>query len=274
MSENKILLKKQNRDAAALEKYKIIAPLLEDGMDSASALELRRRLAEQYELSERTVRRYVNAYRKSGFEGLKPAERVRYNKASAPENYEEILIEAIQLRREVPRRSVEQIIWILESERMVVPGVLKCSTLQRHLYQTGFGSGHMDIYREARKSSSRRFCKPHRMMLIQGDIKYDPKLPIGKNGAMKQTYLSSAIDDHSRMILASEFYDNQEEGIVSDTFRKAILKFGRFDKCYFDNGTQYIAKQLQCSLARLSISVRHAPVAKSLLEHLPERVLP
>lgn len=37
MSENKILLKKQNRDAAALEKYKIIAPLLEDGMDSYAA---------------------------------------------------------------------------------------------------------------------------------------------------------------------------------------------------------------------------------------------
>lgn len=25
-------------------------------------------------------------------------------------------------------------------------------------------------------------------MLIQGDIKYDPKLPIGKNGAKIQTY--------------------------------------------------------------------------------------
>ena len=80
------------------------------------------------------------------------------------------------------------------------------------------------------------------MMLIQGDIKYGPRLPIGKNGAMVQTYLSSAIDDHSRMILFSRFYDNQEESIVEDTFRKAILKFGHFDQCYFDNGSQYTAK--------------------------------
>lgn len=63
------------------------------------------------------------------------------------------------------------------------------------------------------------------------------------------SYLSSAIDDHSRFILASEFYDNQEERIVEDTFRKAILKYGRFDKCYFDNGSQYVAKQLKLSLA-------------------------
>ena len=36
------------------------------------------------------------------------------------------------------------------------------------------------MYRDARGSSSKRFCKPHRMMLVQGDIKYGPKLPIGK----------------------------------------------------------------------------------------------
>lgn len=110
------------------------------------------------------------------------------------------------------------------------------------------------------KSSSKRFCKPHRMMLIQGDIKYGPKLPIGKNGTMVQTYLSSAIDDHSRFILAFEFYDNQEERIVEDTFRKAILKYGHFDKCYFDNGSQYVAKQLKLSLARLSIQIAFAPL--------------
>ena len=118
----------------------------------------------------------------------------------------------------------------------------------------------MQMYRDARNSSSKRFCKPHRMMLIQGDIKYGIKLPIGKNGAMVQTYLSSAIDDHSRYVLHSRFYDNQEESIVEDTFHKAILKAGKFDACYFDNGSQYIARQLRSSLSRLGITIRHAPV--------------
>lgn len=47
---------------------------------------------------------------------------------------------------------------------------------------------------------------------------------------------------------------------MDDTFRKAILKFGHFDQCYFDNGSQYTAKQIKRSLAKLSIKVSHAPV--------------
>ena len=66
------------------------------------------------------------------------------------------------------------------------------------------------------------------MMLIQCDIKYGIKLPIGKNGARWcKRNLSSAIDDHSRYVIQSEFYDNQEKGIVEDTLRKAVLKAGK-----------------------------------------------
>ena len=75
---------------------------------------------------------------------------------------------------------------------------------------------------------------------------------------MVQTYLSSIIDDHSRYILASEFYDNQEKTIVEDTFHKAILKHGRFDAGYVDNGKQYVSRQLLRSLSKLGIRMIHA----------------
>lgn len=260
MNNARNLTLEKERSAKALEKYLLITPLLDETLDAASARQKRLKLAEDHDISERTLRRYVNAFRKDGFDGLKPVERVRYRKSVLPENYEELLQEAIQLRREVPQRSVKQIITILEMEERVEPGALSRPTLQRHLYQAGFGTVHMEIYKDTRKSSSKRFCKPHRMMLIQGDIKYGPRLPIGKNGRKMQTYLSSAIDDHSRFVLASEFYDNQEEAVVSDTFRKVILKYGRFDRAYFDNGSQYRAKQLKLSLAKLSIKISHAPV--------------
>lgn len=54
------------------------------------------------------------------------------------------------------------------------------------------------------------------------------------------------------------FYDSQEEAIVEDTFRQAILRYGKFDACYFDNGSQYIARQIRLSLSRLGIRVLHA----------------
>lgn len=248
------------RDREALARYTLIAPLLDEDMDPAKRSKLRKETAINADISERTLYRYEAAYHEKGFAGLRPAACERSLSKKLPENYLKIVEQAIQLKKEVPKRSVEQIIFILEQENWAAPGVLKRSTLERYLYRAGFGVRQMQMYKDARQSSSKRFCKPHRMMLLQSDIKYGCKLPIGKNGAMVQTYLSSAIDDHSRYVPHSQFYDNQEEAIVEDTFRKVVLKAGRFDTAYFDNGSQYVAKQLKFSLARLGITVRHAPV--------------
>lgn len=65
-----------------------------------------------------------------------------------PENYDEIVGEAIQLKREVPRRSIRQIIKILETEGYAPPGVIKASTLQRYLYNAGLGVKQMKRYAE------------------------------------------------------------------------------------------------------------------------------
>lgn len=250
----------QWQDNEALARFQIISPLLDEGLDDAARIQKRREVAVKNGLSDRTIKRYLNAYYAKGFSGLKPKSRKPFNTNSQPENFKELLEEAITLRREVPSRSVEKIIMILEMEGRVKAGVLKRSTLQRHLHNAGYGAEHMEIYKEAEKSSSRRYCKPHRMMLIQGDIKEGIYLPIGKDGAKKKTYLSSAIDDHSRMILSSQFYDNEEAAIVEDTFHKAILKHGVFDRAYFDNGSQYISRQLKLSLSMLSIRISYAPV--------------
>ena len=260
MNANSKLIIHRWQDETALSRFKMIAPLCDEAIDQAKRVQLRKEIASANDLSYKTIKRYDDAFQAQGFEGLKPKDRIPRKSRQLPENYDELLQEAIQLRREVPSRSVDKIITILELENRVAPGVLKRSTLQGHLYDAGFGSTHLKVYKEARESSSKRFCKSHRMMLIQGDLKYGPKLPIGKNGAMVQTYLSSAIDDHSRMVLSSKFYDNQEELVVEETFRDVILKYGAFDACYFDHGSQYVARQLKISLARLSIRVRHAPV--------------
>lgn len=249
------------RDNEALSRYTLIAPLLDESLDPAKRSQLREEAASKSGLSERTIFRYLAAYEEKGFEGLKPVVPAQaVVSGRLPDNYRKIVEQAIQLRKEVPRRSVEQIIFILEQEGWAEPGVLKRPTLQRHLYKAGFGTRQMQTYASARESSSKRFCKPNRMMMLQADIKYGCKLPIGKNGAMVQTYLSSAIDDHSRYLVHSRFYDNQEESIVEDTFRNVLLKAGACDAVYFDNGSQYVAKQLKFSLARLGITVRHAKV--------------
>ena len=115
----------------------------------------------------------------------------------------------------------------------------------------------MKRYAEKRTVSSRRFCRAHRMELLQGDIKYGPELRT-REGELLKTYLSSLIDDHSRYIVQSEFYDNQRQEIVEDTFHKAVLKAGKFDCVYLDNGVQYTASHLGKACAKLGIRIVHA----------------
>lgn len=255
---NTTINRQQWQEEEALRRFQLISPLLQTGLDDAKRIQLRKKIAEENNISVRSLYRYEKAFSERQFTGLKPADREKHRSQKLPENFSFLLEQAIQLRKEVPERSVAQIIYILETEGLAVPGTLKRSTLERHIYKAGYGQKQMQMYQDARNSSSKRFCKPHRMMLIQADIKYGPKLPIGRNGAKVQTYLSSAIDDHSRYLLSSRFYDNQGESIIEDTFHQAISRYGIFDSCYFDNGTQYIAKQIRSSLARLGIRVMYA----------------
>lgn len=261
---------KKWQNEEALKRYRMISPLLDESLDAAKKLQLRERIADDNNVSVRTIYRYEQAWLQNQFEGLKPVNRGKRQSAKLPANFEELLQEAILLKREVPLRSVHQIIRILELEGRTGFGVLKRSTLQRHLYDAGFGKKQIKRYAASRDTSSRRFCKPHRMMLAEADIKYGPYLPIGKNGTLKRTYMSVIIDDHSRYVLDAHFYDNQTADIIEDSFRRAILSYGKFQSCYVDNGRQYISRHLGRTLAELGIQRIRAkprtPWAKGCVE--------
>ena len=240
------------QDEAALQRFKLISPLIDYGLDPAKRAQLRQEIARNNGVSERSLFRYEKAYREGNFTGLKPVSRASRNNKGPFPGFDSVLDEAIQLKREVPTRSVNQIILILEGEGKVKVGLLKRSTLQGYMYKAGFGRRQMQKVAEARKGSSRRFCRPHRMMLTQADIKY-VKLPIGSKGRMVQCYICALIDDHSRYILASGIFAVQNGDIVEDIYKKAILCYGVFSTTYVDNGKQFISKQLIRALSQLGI---------------------
>lgn len=247
------------QDNVALNRFKIIQKLLNPDLDKAKRIQLIKSISEEKDVSEKTLRRWEKAYFEHGFAGLRPKPKSGYMTSRLPKNYPELVQEAIQLKREVNTRSVEQIIFILENEGKAPPGVLKRSTLQRYLYNAGFGERHLNMYRQDEQSTTtRRFCKPHRMMLVQADIKYGVGVLVTVNGKKKTAYLSSMIDDHSRYLLSSEWYESQDEYCVEDVFRKTILKHGKFDRGYTDNGSVYISNQLQMSCAMLGIKLSRA----------------
>ena len=111
---------KKWQDEEALKRYQMIAPLLDEDLDEAKKRQLREEIAEKYEISKRSLYRYEAKYREEAFNGLRPMNREKRRSQSLPENYDEIVGEAIQLKREVSKRSVRQIIKILETEGYVV----------------------------------------------------------------------------------------------------------------------------------------------------------
>lgn len=242
-------------EQVAADRVQLLAPLLTEGLDPAKAREIKQRICEQIGISERTLRRYLAAYRQDGFGGLKPKSKGK--RPVPPAIPPAILEQAILLRREVPSRSVAQIIQILEWEGRVQPGQIKRSTLQEKLTERGYSTRHMRMYANS-GMAARRFEQRHRNRLWHSDLKYGPYLPIGSGGAMKQVFLVTFIDDATRFVLHGEFYPVMDKTIVEDCFRKAIQKYGVPEAVYFDNGKQYRTKWMTRTCSKLGIRLLFA----------------
>lgn len=244
------MTKQKAPEKAAADRYRIIAPLLDESLDRGKFIDVRKEIAEKNDISVRSVSRYYDAYQKSGYDGLKPAQHPARPSTVLPDNYDDIVQTAIELRKESASRSVADIIKILELEETVPVGVLSRSTLQRHLQDAGWGSKQFRKYTD-KGAAAKRFQKPHRCIMWQGDIKYGPFLPIGEHGKMVQVYLISWIDDYSRFIVSAKFYDNQRVEIVEDSLRNAVMKYGRPSMVYVDNGKQYRSEWLINACAKI-----------------------
>jgi putative transposase len=130
----------------AVQRVQLLSPLLEEGLDPAEIKEIKARICEQTGLSERTLRRYLATYREEGFGGLKPKGKGRQESETiAPD----LMEQAVLLRREVPGRSIAQIIQIMEWEGRIQPGQIKRSTLQEKLTRRGYSTRHMRMYAES-----------------------------------------------------------------------------------------------------------------------------
>lgn len=242
-------------DEIAVNRYKIIAPILaamEEKADAAKIALLRKDACEQNGIHRRTLGRWLDAHQRNGFEGLKPTGRVSGATGGIPE---ELIDQAILLRRELPSRSIPQIIEILELEGKAPAGLLKKSTLQDKLQARGYAARQMKMY-QGGGLAARRFQRRARGDMWHSDIKFGPFLSIG--GEKKKIYLVVFLDDATRYVVHGEFYDSLDQTVVEDCFRKAILKEGLPRRVYFDNGKQYRTLWMERACAILEIKLLFA----------------
>ena len=177
--------KSDNAVETAVLRHKALAPLLvaiEDGTDAAKIRQMKLDICHENGISRKTLSRWLANYKERGFEGLKSMPKARKT-YTIPES---VIEDAIFLRRELPSRSIPQIIEILEMEGKVEPGFLKRSTLQDRLAERGYSATQMKMYRQT-GLAARRFARSERNDMWQSDIKYGPFITV--NGEKRQIYL-------------------------------------------------------------------------------------
>jgi transposase InsO family protein len=258
-------MKEGDKIQTSAERFEMIAPLLSGGLCAAEQRRYRLEIMELHGISERTLRRYMEKYRKEGLKGLEPSGRPE---AGTFKSIPAAILElAMQYKRELPERSVRSIITILEKEGHVKQGEISRSTLSHNLLALGHSAGQ--LRNESGTRAARRFVRKGRNTLWQSDIKYGIYIPDGKGGK-RRTYLATFIDDATRVVCHSEFYLNHRVPILEDCFRKAMLKFGKPDSIYVDNGKEFISRWMRVGCARLGIrhiaAKPYSPASKGKIE--------
>jgi transposase InsO family protein len=246
-----------------LRRYQIIVPLLEEGLVECEKRQIRRLICDREGLSRRTLRRWVAAFKRQGFDGLLPRE--RKDKGTCKTIPAEALKIAAELRQELPARSAQRVQQLLAAEGYTVAR----STLERQLRLQGL-SGR-EINAAQKQVVSRRFNRQGRNTLWQTDLKYGPYLPDpNQPGHKLRTYLIAIIDDATRLVVQAEFYANQKLPVLEDAFRKAILRCGTPDNLYLDNGKIFVSRWLRLACAKLRIrhlnTRAYSPESKGKIE--------
>jgi len=267
------MVNQQAREETALKRHEIMSPILwaqNDGADSSKLRQLQKEVCEKHGISERTMRRWLASYKGGDFAGLKPKERIHNGPGAITDD---ILKEAILLRREVPGRSVSRIIEILEMEGKVPAGAVKRTTLQDRFMESGYSTRQMKLYQQD-GIAARRYQRKNRGDLWFSDIKYSISIKI--DGKKTPTYMVCFQDDYSRYIVHAEFYTNMEQAVVEDCMHKAVLKEGVPKRVMFDNGSQYRNKWMRRACAILGIKLTFAkpmsPASKGKCERFNRTV--
>ncbi|MCP3986788.1 MAG: DDE-type integrase/transposase/recombinase [bacterium] len=195
-----------------------------------------------------TLRVWVRRYRKRGLEGLMDKARPRRGvQVLTPEQAELVC----RLRREVPERSLDRIITMVEQMGLLGPGLLRRSTLHRVLRAEGLSQRACRVP-DAQDLDRREADRPND--LWQSDMLVGPWLPDPERpGKMRRAYLYAFLDDHSRLLLHGRFSFKGDLPALELVFRRCLQKYGVPVRVYYDNGKVYRSGHMKQIVAVLGI---------------------
>jgi len=178
-------------------------------------------------------------YRLGGFEALKDKPRRDKGIRAIPE---ELIKKACALKLEVPERSIERIITIMENMQLAPPGLLRRSTLHRALQARGLSARKLVI---PDNQDLDRWQADYANDLWQADMLQGPWLPDpNRKGKMRRSYLYAFLDDASRLLLYGRFFFKGDLPALELVFKRSLQRYGNLRGFTIDDARQYIRYHL------------------------------
>ena len=266
----------ERRREVALFRYGVIADLVHLEPHHRGLYALLQKKAEQEftipgslrrHVAAETMRGWLRAYRRGGFDALIP--RVRADHGCARSIPPQVVDLLCQLKEDSPHLSIPSLIKIsrtdhgcLFTEEVTLPE----STVHRLLARRGLTRKQPD---DPTSKDRRRFEHESAGDLWMSDVMYGPKIRDARR--QRQTYLIAFIDDATRVVPFAVFTFSEGAITYLSVLEQALRRRGIPKRLYGDNGAAFRSKQLAVVCAKLGIALIHAkpykPQGKGYVSH-------
>jgi putative transposase len=250
----------------------LLGPILLDEVEPGERRRFLRELSQQQVklpngntkcLSLSTLRRKVRQFRNRRLAGLQ--RKSRRDRGQARKDRQKMLVRAVELKRQQPRRSPQAINVILEHE---FGRTIPKATLNRHLHAAGVTRRKLGIVEEKIRC---RWTRDHSNALWVGDFADGPY--VFQEGQAIRTHLSVWIDCHSRCVVEGRYYFRENLDILIDSLLRAWGNHGASRELYVDNAKIYHSRALRLACTDLNIQLLHRPPKDPPAGGLVERVI-
>jgi putative transposase len=254
--------KKDQLEAMALFRFGLIADLvrLEPGTRGLYR-QLQAKAEKDYAIpgsgrtrvAEETLRCWLKAYRKGGFDALKPRARRDVGQSRAlPQDVRDLLV---AIKDDNPELSVQLVIKEALASKKVPPEVvLAPSTVHRALSRAGLMRRDGEGGKEADR---RRFAHHDAGELWMSDVMHGPAVTMAGRQRRK-TYLIGFLDDATRVVPFAAFAPSENTTAFLPALKQAVMRRGVPKRLFVDNGAAYRSHHLALVCAKLGITLIHA----------------
>ncbi len=246
----------------ALFRYGVVADLVQLPAGTKGLYDLIRQKAERdfvipgstrIRIASETIRDWLKAYRKGGFDALMPKPRAdRGQTRVLPQHVADLLL---SIKEQHPKLSVRLCIARARASGKVQAELpLPHSTVHRLLTQHGLMRKNPE---DPTTLDRRRFAFEKAGEMWISDVMYGPSVFI-EGRTKRKTYLIAMLDDATRVVPYAAFALSESTQAFLPVLKQAFMRRGIPQRLYVDNGANYRSRQLALVCAKLGIALIHA----------------